>query len=81
MFSRSNTKVFTNFLVLLDDNLQKVVNRSKILTDGRVRVNDRYTVIWGNSDQADEATILGTGEWIDLTRKMNITLPPRVIGK
>lgn len=79
MFSRSNTKEFTNFLVLFDDDLQKVVNRSKILTDGRVRVNDRYTVIWGNTDQADEAKIIVTGEWIDLTRKMNtgITSPPR----
>ena len=69
----------TNFLVLFDDDLQKVVNRSKILTDGRVRVNDRYTVIWGNTDQADEAKIIATGEWIDLTRKMNtgITSPPR----
>lgn len=79
MFSRSNTKEFTNFLVLFDDDLQKVVNRSKILNDGRVRVNDRYTVIWGNPDQADAAKIIATGEWIDLTRKMNtgITSPPR----
>ena len=66
-------------MVLFDDDLQKVVNRSKILTDGRVRVNDRYTVIWGNTDQADVAKIIATGEWIDLTRKMNtgITSPPR----
>ena len=77
MFSRSNTKEFTNFLVLFDDNLQKVVTRSKILTDGRICVNDRYTVIWGNPDQADEATIFATGEWIDLTRKMSITSLPR----
>ena len=79
-YKKKNTKEFTiSSMVLFDDYLQKVVNRSKILNDGRVRVNDRYTVIWGNPDQADAAKIIATGEWIDLTRKMNtgITSPPR----
>ena len=71
MVSRSTTREYTNVLVLFDDSLQKVVTRSKILTDGRVRVGERYEVIWGTPTQADQATVLATGEWLDLTKQMH----------
>ncbi|CAC5401420.1 unnamed protein product [Mytilus coruscus] len=74
MSSRLQTREASHFLVEFDDenaNLRfYVCPRFKILIDGRIRIGEKYLVHWGDKDgDKDEATVLESGEWLDMRRK------------
>ena len=72
MTSRTSTREFSDFLVqFVDDEAYLVVPKSRILTDCRIRVGFTYDVVWGQPHEFENAVILATGEWLELTHQMN----------
>jgi len=70
MSSRAATREYSNFLVRYDDATYYTCSRVKILTDGRVRIGEKYQVVYGTSTNDPEfATILETGSYIDLKKQ------------
>ena len=72
MTSRTSTREFSDFLVqFVDDEAYLVVPKSRILTDCRICVGFTYDVVWGQPHEFENAVILATGEWLELTHQMN----------
>lgn len=70
MLSRAATREYSNFLVRYDDATYYTCSRVKILTDGHVRIGEKYQVVYGTSTNDPEfATILETGSFIDLKKQ------------
>lgn len=70
MSLRLQTKEFNDFLVKFEDGKLLVCNRSRILTDGRVRVTESYNVVWGKrEDDRAFAEIIDSGPWSSLRSK------------
>ena len=73
MTARANTKEYSHFLVKWDSGDEPeylVVPGSKILSEGRFKLQERYNTIWGDSTtDAVDALAIFTGDWLD-TRKL-----------
>jgi hypothetical protein len=72
MTARADTKEYSHFLVKWDSGDEPeylVVPRSKILSEGRIKLQERYNTIWGDSTtDADDALVISTGDWLDLRK-------------
>lgn len=72
MTARANTKEYSHFLVKWDSGDEPeylVVPRSQILSEGRIKLQERYNTIWGDSTtDADDALVISTGDWLDLRK-------------
>ncbi|XP_076088782.1 uncharacterized protein LOC143059177 [Mytilus galloprovincialis] len=70
MAIRAATREFSHFLVKYDDDTIYTCPRIKIVTEGRVRIGERYPVIYGtSSDNPETAEILDTGDYILMKQK------------
>jgi hypothetical protein len=65
MTARADTKEYSHFLVKWDSGDEPeylVIPRSKILSEGRIKLQERYNTIWGDSTtDADDALVISTG--------------------
>ncbi|CAC5423142.1 unnamed protein product [Mytilus coruscus] len=58
------------YLPLLIQDYQNGNNPLTIYDYGRIRIGEKYLVHWGDKDgDKDKATVLESGEWLDLRRK------------
>ena len=72
MTARADTKEYSHFLVKWDSGDEPeylVIPRSKILSEGRIKLQERYNTIWGDSTtDADDALVISTGDWLDMRK-------------
>ena len=70
MSSRAATREYSHFLVKYDDDTLYTCGRVKIITEGRVRVGERYEVVYGTSTNNNEyATVIDTGDYLQMKNK------------
>ena len=77
MTARTQTKEYGHFLVKWGGNGKEteylVVQRSKILAEGRIKVGETYNTIWGDSSaDADDAQVIATGEWLEMRKLLKV---------
>jgi len=70
MSYRELTKEPSHFLVHFNiDNTHHVSPRHKIDFDGRVKIGNTYSVIWGRTnEEIDQADVIGSGTWLEMRK-------------
>ena len=78
MTARTQTKQYGHFLVKWDGNGKEteylVVQRSKILDEGRIKFGETYNTICGDSSatDADDVQVIATGEWLEMRKLLKV---------